>query len=58
MPYRSVVLIKQVPDTHNITGKVMTDEGTIDRGALPAIFNPDDLNALEMALALRAKRAT
>ncbi|MDA8412064.1 MAG: electron transfer flavoprotein subunit beta/FixA family protein [Treponema sp.] len=53
MPYRSVVLIKQVPDTHNITGKVMTDEGTIDRGALPAIFNPDDLNALEMALALR-----
>ena len=53
MPYRSVVLIKQVPDTHNISGKVMTEEGTIDRGALPAIFNPDDLNALEMALALR-----
>jgi len=53
MPYRSVVLIKQVPDTHNISGKVMTDEGTVDRGALPAIFNPDDLNALEMALALR-----
>ena len=53
MPYKSVVLIKQVPDTHNISGKVMTEEGTIDRGALPAIFNPDDLNALEMALALR-----
>lgn len=53
MPYTSVVLVKQVPDTHNITGKVMTDEGTIDRAALPAIFNPEDLNALEMALALR-----
>ncbi|MEI6874501.1 MAG: electron transfer flavoprotein subunit beta/FixA family protein [Spirochaetota bacterium] len=53
MPYRSVVLVKQVPDTHNISGKVMTDEGTIDRAALPAIFNPEDLNALEMALALR-----
>jgi len=53
MPYRSVVLIKQVPDTHNISGKVMTDEGTIDRAALPAIFNPDDLTALEMALDLK-----
>ncbi len=55
MPYKSVVLIKQVPDTHNITGKVMTDEGTIDRAALPAIFNPEDLNALEMALEVRER---
>ncbi len=53
--YRSVVLIKQVPDTHNISGKVMTDEGTINRAALPAIFNPDDLHALEMALEVREK---
>jgi len=53
--YRSIVLVKQVPDTHNITGDVMTAEGTMNRGALPAIFNPEDLNALEMALALRDK---
>jgi len=49
-PYHSVVLVKQVPDTRNITGEVMTKDGTMNRSALPAIFNPEDLNALEMAL--------
>ncbi|HSB67057.1 MAG TPA: electron transfer flavoprotein subunit beta/FixA family protein [Anaerolineales bacterium] len=53
--YRSVVLIKQVPDTRNITGEVMTADGTMNRNALPAIFNPEDLNALEMALSLKEK---
>src|SRR5512135_865396 len=48
--FHSVVLIKQVPDTRNITGEVMTADGTMNRSALPAIFNPEDLNALEMAL--------
>lgn len=52
-PYHSVVLIKQVPDTRNITGEVMTADGTMNRSALPAIFNPEDLNALEMALSLK-----
>ncbi len=47
---RSVVLIKQVPDTHHVTGEVMTKDGTMNRSALSAIFNPEDLNALEMAL--------
>ncbi len=51
--YRSVVLIKQVPDTHNVTGEVMTKDGTMNRSALPAIFNPEDLHALEMALQVR-----
>jgi electron transfer flavoprotein beta subunit len=51
--YNSVVLVKQVPDTHNITGNVMKDDGTMNRSALPAIFNPEDLNALEMALQVR-----
>lgn len=51
--YHSIVLVKQVPDTHNITGEVMTADGTMNRNALPAIFNPEDLNALEMALALK-----
>lgn len=52
-PLNSVVLVKQVPDTHNITGDVMTDAGTMNRNALPAIFNPEDLNALEMALQIK-----
>jgi len=48
-----VVLAKQVPDTHRITGQVMNDDGTVNRAALPAIFNPEDLNALEMALQIK-----
>jgi electron transfer flavoprotein beta subunit len=52
-PIHSVVLVKQVPDTHNITGEVMSKDGTMNRGALPAIFNPEDLNALEMALEIK-----
>jgi electron transfer flavoprotein beta subunit len=51
--YNSVVLVKQVPDTHNVTGEVMKADGTMNRAALPAIFNPEDLNALEMALQVR-----
>jgi electron transfer flavoprotein beta subunit len=50
-----VVLVKQVPDTHHITGEVMKKDGTMNRGALPAIFNPEDLNALEMALQVKDK---
>jgi electron transfer flavoprotein beta subunit len=51
--YQSIVLVKQVPDTRNVTGEVMTTEGTMNRSALPAIFNPEDLNALEMALRIK-----
>jgi electron transfer flavoprotein beta subunit len=51
--YNSVVLVKQVPDTHNVTSNAMKDDGTMNRAALPAIFNPEDLNALEMALQIR-----
>ncbi len=53
MAYHCVVLAKQVPDTHRITGQVMNDDGTVNRSALPAIFNPEDLNALEMALEIK-----
>ena len=53
MAYRCVVLVKQVPDTANISGKAMKEDGTVNRAALPAIFNPEDLNALEMALQVR-----
>jgi electron transfer flavoprotein beta subunit len=53
--YNCVVLIKQVPDTKRITGKAMNDDGTVNRSALPAIFNPEDLNALELALQIKDK---
>ncbi len=50
MSYKIVVLVKQVPDTKRIIGDAMKEDGTVNRSALPAIFNPEDLNALEMAL--------
>ncbi len=51
-----VVLAKQVPDTRNVGKDAMTPEGTVNRAALPAIFNPEDLNALELALRLKESR--
>jgi len=48
-----VVLVKQVPDTQNVTGEAMKEDGTVNRGALPAIFNPEDLYALEAALRVK-----
>ena len=53
MPYNCVVCVKQVPDTKRVTGEAMNDDGTVNRAALPAIFNPEDLNAVEQALAIR-----
>ena len=53
MPLKIASLVKQVPDTKNITAKAMKDDGTVNRSALPAIFNPEDRNALEMALQIR-----
>lgn len=52
-PLKIVVLAKQVPDTRNVGKDAMTPEGTVNRAALPAIFNPEDLNALELALSLK-----
>ena len=53
MSLRIIVLAKQVPDTRNVGPDAMTPEGTVNRSALPAIFNPEDLNALEQALRLK-----
>jgi len=55
MPYHSIVLAKQVPDTTEITPRAMKADGTLNRSALPAVFNKDDLHALEMALAVKDK---
>ena len=51
--YNCVVCIKQVPDTKMVTGEAMKADGTINRAALPAIFNPEDKNALEAALRVK-----
>ena len=56
MSLKIVVLAKQVPDTRNVGKDAMTAEGTVNRQALDAIFNPEDLNALEMALAIKDKK--
>jgi electron transfer flavoprotein beta subunit len=53
VPYDSIVCIKQVPDTANVTADAMKADGTVNRAALPTIFNPDDLRALEIALQVR-----
>jgi len=53
VPYDSIVCVKQVPDTANITAEAMKEDGTVNRAALPTIFNPEDLHALEMALEIR-----
>ncbi len=53
MSLKIVVLAKQVPDTRNVGKDAMTPEGTVNRAALPAIVNPDDFNALELALHIK-----
>ncbi len=53
MPYDSVVCVKQVPDTANVTAEAMKEDGTVNRAALPTIFNPEDLYALEVALDIK-----
>ncbi|HBZ67414.1 MAG TPA: electron transfer flavoprotein subunit beta [Bacteroidales bacterium] len=53
MPFRIIVLAKQVPDTRNVGKDAMKADGTVNRAALPAIFNPEDLHALELALRIK-----
>lgn len=56
MSFRIIVLAKQVPDTRNVGKDAMKADGTVNRAALPAIFNPEDLNALEFALRVKDSR--
>lgn len=57
MSFRIIVLAKQVPDTRNVGKDAMKADGTVNRGALPAIFNPEDLHALEQALRIKEQRS-
>lgn len=51
--YKIIVLAKQVPDTRNVGKDAMKANGTVNRAALPAVFNPEDLKALEQALRIK-----
>ncbi len=53
MAFNIIVLAKQVPDTRNVGKDAMKADGTVNRAALPAIFNPEDLNAMEQALGIK-----
>jgi len=53
--FNSIVMVKQVPDTANISGQVMKEDGTVNRAKLPAIFNHEDKVALELALQIKDK---
>ncbi len=53
MSFNIIVLAKQVPDTRNVGKDAMKADGTVNRAVLPAIFNPEDLNALEQALQIK-----
>ena len=53
MAYNCMVMVKHVPDAKRVTGDAMKEDGTVNRAALPMIFNPEDLHALEMALQIR-----
>ena len=55
MSFKIVVRAKQVPDTHNVGADAMNADGTVNRAALPTVFNPEDLKALEMALQVKDK---
>lgn len=55
MALRLAVLAKQVPDTTEVTADAMKRDGTVNRAALPTVVNPEDLNALEMALQIRER---
>lgn len=57
MSFRIICLAKQVPDTRNVGKDAMKADGTVNRAALPAIFNPEDLHALEQALRIKDMRS-
>ncbi len=56
MSFKILVLAKQVPDTRNVGKDAMKSDGTVNRAVLPAIFNPEDLNALEFALRVKDQK--
>ena len=53
MAFKIIVCAKQVPDTNEI--KINPETGTLIRDGVPSILNPDDANAVELALEIKDK---
>ncbi len=53
MAFKIIVCAKQVPDTNEI--RINPETGTLIRDGVPSILNPDDANALELALDMKDK---
>lgn len=55
MPFNCIVVIREVWDTRDLSGDVL-DGGKLKEAALTTRFEPEDLNALEMALQIKDKQ--
>ena len=53
MGFNAVVLAKEIYDTRDLIGDVLDASGKVRRDALESRFDPEDLNALEMALKIK-----
>lgn len=53
MRYNSIVLVREVWDTRDIIGDVLDEHGKVKENILTTRFEPEDLNALEMALKIK-----
>ena len=53
MSYNSIVIVREVWDTRDLVGEVLDSNGNIKENTLTTRFEPEDLNALEMALQIK-----
>ncbi|MFQ6040085.1 MAG: FAD-binding protein [Candidatus Poribacteria bacterium] len=55
MNYNLVVIVREVWDTRDLVGDILDSEGKVKENVLTTRFEPEDLNALEMALQIKDK---
>lgn len=53
MAVNSIVIVREVWDTRDLVAQVLDDAGSLKPGAMETRFEPEDLNALEIALRLK-----
>lgn len=53
MPYKTIVVIREVWDTRDLAGEILDQSGAVKETALATRVEPEDLNALETALQLQ-----
>ncbi len=53
MSYNSIVIVREIWDTRDLVGEVLDSNGNIKESTLTTRFEPEDLNALEMALQIK-----